>query len=129
MNDSFIIMCRDSLTPNMRKEIKEIVSANSKEGENEGESTSTEDLLKKLIEITQEQNKHFESSDFFNKGVLIIALISLLASLVSIKVVISGNEWLLNWSIGLLGIFILSLIVVLIFQTLFSMRRKNKNQR
>jgi len=109
----------------MRKEVEKIVSAKLKEQE-EGANQSTEVLLRKLIEITQEQNKHFEFSDIFNKGVLMIALVSLLASLVSTKVVTSGNEWLWDWSIGLLGIVILCLIVVLIFQTLSWMIRKTK---
>ena len=90
MNDSFIIMCRDSLTPNMRKEVEEIVAAKLKERENERTNQSTDSLLKELLDQTKKMNEFLKNNSHksmeINRLIVIFTASALLCALTSITI-------------------------------------------
>jgi len=103
----------------MSKEVEEIVSANSKEGENDGDNQSTEILLKKLIEINEKQNELLEinntTSRNLNFVLFIIASLSFLSAFASTQ--IAALELLGDGdSTGLLLFyFVFGFVIVLLF--------------
>jgi hypothetical protein len=119
-------MCRDSLTPNMRKEIKEIVSANMEEED----STSTNDLLKKLIEITEKQNNLLSASGYESRKTdrltIATAMIAVLIAVSSFDAAyLKDQPCLLSIGIGLCIFFIF--VIIFLFWTL-DIRDKEKNR-
>jgi len=121
VNDSFIIMCRDSLTPNMRKEVEEIVAANSKEGD----STSTDDLLKQLIEVTEKQNNLLSESNTESKNTnLILIYLSVIAFIIVLYNLITdgpGMERILT------AVIIILIVVVSIIFSIIGNKEKKKS--
>ena len=125
-------MCRDSLTPNMRKEDEEIVAANSKEGD----STSTDDLLKQLIEVNEKQNelleKNNKSSNILDKIIFGFSGLTLICALASANIAslqLGSSQALTGFAIISLTyilIFIgLIILGVIVFTNLFKEREKN----
>jgi len=124
-------MCEDSLTPNMRKEVEEIVAANSKEGD----STSTDDLLKQLIEVNEKQNelleKNNKSSNILDKIIFGFSGLTLICALASANIASLqlGSSHLTGFAIISLTyilIFIgLIILGVIVFTNLFKEREKN----
>ena len=103
----------------MSKEVEEIVSANSKEGENDGDNQSTEILLKKLIEINEKQNELLEinntTSRNLNFVLFIIASLSFLSAFASTQIAAIQLESDGDPTGLLLFYFIFGFVVVLLF--------------
>lgn len=101
----------------MRKEIKEIVSANSKEED----STSTDDLLKKLIDITEKQyeneEKHYEmlsksnyEANRTNRWMLMVAIITYIVTVNSFNIV--DNDTMRDISAIFMLVSIIGIIII-----------------
>jgi len=108
-------MCEDSLIPNMRREDEDIVAANLKEGDH----TSTDDLLKKLIEIDEEQNKLLEKNNTISRKLnfvlLIIASLSFLSALASTQIA-AHQLWVTRGDATGMGIFAVLCVIAIILE-------------
>jgi len=122
-------MCKDSLTPNMRKDVEEIVSKKMREQISEEVNQSSVDLLKEIVDETKKQNEllsdSINSSNKVNDALIVFAGITLITAIGSFQIIALEKN---IWVFVLVYAFIFS-IFFLFWQKRYKVSTKNNKSK